>query len=310
MGTFHARDLPLSIQRMKLEVRHSSQWDDRPHVIIRPMSTFGWYWSDPVNLQSAISVLVDGLMFTACRHRPDGKKHDYYTEHDDFAGVEIQLLAATVLAVGYEEGVIAPYPIAESFAVEFDGDLTGHAFQTEVAIALRVEMSSLRRVAAAPHVPTGEDDRDIYLQHHRPLDHDRLARMFSAIDSSDDLLMRGLLALVKSRMIAMHSEFAEEANYALYLALDALFSLTRRHLRKCGNPDPSSYDAQIFIHDLFGQEQSGQRFFEDFYDERVMTMHPENRFGIFRHAPLSHCDFHTLFEDVREVYRELVLLGS
>ena len=111
-------------------------------------------------------------------------------------------------------------------------------------------------------------------------------------------------------MIAIHSEFAEEANCALYLALDALFLLTRLHLRESGNPAPSSYDAQAFIHVLFGQEQSGQRFFGEWYDERVMTMHPENRFGSFRHAPLSHCAFHTLFEDVREVYRELVLLGT
>jgi hypothetical protein len=259
-------------------------------------------------LQTAISTFVDGVVFTACRHQPDGKERDYYTEHDEFAGVEIRLLAATVLAVGYEEGVIAPYPVAESFALRYDGDLTDHQFQVEVAAALKVEMRSLRRVTAAPHFPSGGDDRDRYQLHHLPLNHDRLGNIFSAIDPTDDLLMRGLFALVKSRMIAMHSEFAEEANYALYLALDALFSLTRRHLRERGNPNPSSFDAQAFIHDLFGQEQSGQRFFADWYDERVMTMHPENRFGIFRHAPISHCAFHTLFEDVREVYRELVLL--
>ena len=97
-------------------------------------------------------------------------------------------------------------------------------------------------------------------------------------------------------MLAMHSQFVEEANYGLYIALDVLFSLIRQELRKRGIPNPTSYDAQALVHELFGEEQSGMRFFEDFYDDRVMTMHPDNRYGEFRHAPLSNCDFHTLFD--------------
>lgn len=148
------------------------------------------------------------------------------------------------------------------------------------------------------------------MYHHRPLNPGRMAEVFSAVSTDDDLMMRGLHALIKSRMVAMHVELAEEANYPLYVALDALFSLIRRQLMKMGNPNPSSYDAQIFVHDLFDEDQSGMRFFEEFYDDRIMTMHPDNRYGIFRHAPLSHCDFHSLFEMVREVYREFALLSK
>lgn len=291
---------------MNLTFRHVPHWEDRPHVVIRPMSTYGWYWADPIQLEEAVAHQTEDVMFTACRYIPDAKDRKYYTEFDDLADVEVRFLAAMVMAVGLDEGVVAPYPVSDPFALEYDGPLHDPDFLRAAGKALRTEIARMRRLATSP--PILAVDGAPFRYYHRPLNPARLAEVFSAVSTNDDLMMRGLHALIKSRMVAMHVELAEEANYPLYVALDALFSVVRRHLMKMGNPNPSSYDAQIFVHDLFDEDQSGMRFFEEFYDDRIMTMHPDNRYGIFRHAPISHCDFHSLFEMVREVYREVALL--
>ncbi|MBE2993061.1 hypothetical protein IFR23_13720 [Sphingomonas sp. CFBP 13603] len=272
------------------------------------MSTFGRYWVDPIQLQEAVAHEAESVMFTACRYIPDGKSRDYYTEFDDLADVEVRFLAAMVMAVGLDEGVVAPYPVLDSFALEYDGPLNDPGFLQAAGKALRTEITGMRRFPTSP--PILAVDGAPFMYHHQSLNSARLTEVFLAVSTDDDLMMRGLHALLKSRMVAMHVEFAEEANYPLYVALDALFSLIRRHIVKMGNPNPSSYDAQIFVHDLFDEEQSGTRFFEEFYDDRIMTMHPDNRYGIFRHAPISNCDFHSLFEMVREVYREVAILSK
>jgi hypothetical protein len=294
---------------MKIEPRNHPQLDEKPHIVVRPMSTLGRYWTTPIDLEDAHACLVDGLMFTACRHRPRAKEREYYTEFDDLLDVELQFFAAMILAVGFDEGMVVPYPAPESFATECRGDLSGPAFQDAAAIAIRNQLKRAPRPATAPDIPLRPRDRR-YEFHHLPLDMVRLARIFRGIDSTDDLLMRGLQALLKSLMISRHAQFTEEASYSLYVSLDALFSLTRRHLVSSGLSNPSSYDAQAFIHDLFQEEQSGTRFFEDFYNDRLMSVHPDNRYGVFRHAPISHCDVYTLSECLRDVYRQMVLLNG
>ncbi|WP_188515262.1 hypothetical protein [Blastomonas aquatica] len=293
---------------MNLTLRNVPHWKGRPHVVLRPMSPFGRYWADPIRLVEAVAHQTESIMFTACRHIPNAKDREYYTEFDDLADVEVRFLSAMVMALGLDEGVVAPYPVSDSFAVEYNGPLHDHDFLRKAGGALQAEIEGMRRFATSPPIVASEGAPFEY--HHLPLSLTKLADVFSAVSRDDDLMMRGLHALLKSRMIAMHFELAEEANYPLYVALDALFSLIRRQLIKMGNPNPSSYDAQAFVHHLFDEDQSGMRFFEEFYDDRIMTMHPENRYGIFRHAPISHCDFHSLFETVREVYREIALFSK
>lgn len=247
---------------MKLTFRDVPHWEDRPHVIVRPMSTFGRYWADPIRLEEAVAHQTESTIFTACRYIPAAKDREYYTEHDELADVEVRFLAAMVMAVGFDEGLVAPYPVSDSFALEYDGPLHDPGFLEAAEKALRTEIAGMHRLATSP--PILANGGTLFEYHQRPLNPARLAEIFSAVSTDDDLMMRGLHALLKSRMVAMHAEFAEEANYALYVALDALFSIIRRHLMEAGNPNPSSYDAQDFVHRLFNEEQSGIRFLKSF----------------------------------------------
>ncbi|MXO70011.1 hypothetical protein GRI72_14515 [Altererythrobacter marinus] len=71
--------------------------------------------------------------------------------------------------------------------------------------------------------------------------------------------------------------------------------------------NPTSVDAQNFIHDAFAEERSGLKYFEEFYEDRIVTMHPKNRFGVFGSAPLGQDEFYWLHNGLRDVYRFLIL---
>ena len=269
------------------------------------MSTFGRYWAEPIQLGEAVTHQGQGMLFTACRNVTSPKHKEYYTEFDDLSDMEVRFLAAMIMAVDFDDGVVSPYPVSESFACQYDGDLSDPDFLHATAITLRGEVAAMHRLATAPPIITSS--RNMFEYHHGKLNFHHLKNIFSALKSADDLLLRGLQALIKCQMIATHAEFVEEANYALYVSLDALFSTVRRRLIRTGNTNPSAYDAQAYVHNMFNETQSGMRFFEEFYIDRIMTMHPENKYGIFRHAPISHSDFHYLFKMARTVYREVAL---
>ncbi|MBY0406577.1 MAG: acetyl-CoA C-acyltransferase, partial [Rickettsiales bacterium] len=57
---------------------------------------------------------------------------------------------------------------------------------------------------------------------------------WESIQPSNFLVMRGIQALIKCDMLAMHPEFQEEAAILAFVALDASFELVKRFLRTAG----------------------------------------------------------------------------
>jgi hypothetical protein len=120
----------------------------------------------------------------------------------------------------------------------------------------------------------------------------RLQQRYHAAFSIDNhVLMRGVQALVKSDMLSGHYEFQEEAAIATFIALDASFELVTRHLRASGIKNPGSQQAGEWLYRTFeapfgrsGGESS--KYFEEFYDQRIQTMHPGSRFGDAPYAPV------------------------
>lgn len=79
-----------------------------------------------------------------------------------------------------------------------------------------------------------------------------------------------------------------------------------RELRKNGLKDPTSSDAMNYIHNAFYDIHRVDKYFEEYYEGRIKSMHPESRFGIFPHAPLMADDFYCLADDLLEVYAFLL----
>jgi hypothetical protein len=132
-------------------------------------------------------------------------------------------------------------------------------------------------------------------------------RIYEAIDWDDRIMSRGLRTLLRGLMLSFHPLFAEEAIYPLHVAMEVSFSLFRRQLRQEGHSDPSAFDAATRFEEIFAEEPSGERYFADYYDDRVMAQHPESRLGSSTYVPGTHGERLWLFKALREVYRYFLL---
>ncbi|SCY12428.1 hypothetical protein [Nitrosospira sp. Nsp13] len=142
------------------------------------------------------------------------------------------------------------------------------------------------------------------------VDLSRQSSIWQNIAPNDNLLLRGLSALLKSDMLSRYSEFFEEATITCFIALEASFRLILKRLTAEGAKNPNAKDAAKWLHDHFdkylGFEAPLERYFQEFYDQRVMTLHPSSRFGEFPYAPLMIDDFYHLRSSLRSIFAYLV----
>lgn len=139
-----------------------------------------------------------------------------------------------------------------------------------------------------------------------------LQRYWGGIDIGSYVLVRSIQALVKSDMLAQYSEFREEATIAAFIAMDASHELVLRHLRATGVNNPSSLHAGEWLYRTFDEPvgvhgAAGMRYFEEFYAQRVQTVHPGSRFGDVPFAPVMADDYIHLRYAIPEILGYLVL---
>lgn len=114
-------------------------------------------------------------------------------------------------------------------------------------------------------------------------------------------------------MLSRHHEFWEEAIISVYIALEVSFSLVLRRLELEGCPNPTARDAARWLHRHFDQyfghkaPDATSGYFEEFYEQRIMTLHPASRFGDLPYAPIMHDDLSHLRRSLREILAYLAL---
>ena len=92
----------------------------------------------------------------------------------------------------------------------------------------------------------------------------------------------------------------------LHVALEVSFQLVLRLLTSKGVRNPSALDAGALIDQVFGNELRGFKYFEEYYEDRIKTIHPSSRFGIFPYSPIGWDDIYILRKDLIEVYVWLI----
>ncbi len=138
------------------------------------------------------------------------------------------------------------------------------------------------------------------------IDYELATNIYNNIDINDSLVIRGIYTLIKSSMLRSHYQFLEEAIYSLFITMEVSFRLVLRELKKQGVNNPTSQDAMNFIHDAFYDINRVDKYFEEYYEGRIMSFHPESRFGVHPHAPLAVDDCYDLFDDMIEIYAFLI----
>jgi hypothetical protein len=139
-----------------------------------------------------------------------------------------------------------------------------------------------------------------------------LLRYWGGIDIGSYVLLRAIQALVKADMLAQYSEFREEATIASFIAMDASHELVLRHLRANDVNSPSSLHAGEWLYRTFDEPvgvhgAAGMKYFEEFYAQRVQTVHPGSRFGDVPFAPVMADDYIHLRYAIPEILGYLVL---
>ncbi|MGN6691131.1 MAG: hypothetical protein ACTHJU_09350 [Sphingopyxis sp.] len=273
------------------------------------MAPVGVYWREGFRSHEALYSPADDLVYVAYHFDEAAHQGDYYSEFDDPCLEEIRLLAALMLPIGWDGGIVSLYPHGWELSIPEMLDLASADVDQEIRSRVvdadyRCDLYSHTDpppppLNGGPSYNFRDSSTPVQLQH----------QIFTAIKTDDHLLLRGLGAWVKAGMLRHHRHFGIEALYSMYVALDASFSLVCRQLRERGNSNPSAVDAGRFLDEAEGRAVGNSAYFGDFYADRIQLLHPENRFGTTPYPPAMYDDLFHLNWAMREVYR-LLLIGT
>jgi len=279
----------------------------------------GVYPSKSIKLSECVYVAGQDLCFSLVPHY-EWNDDEPYSEVQWLSVPEIRTYGALMLAVDREESFSAfyPYPFSVSLVCPLvSGPI---AWATEYVRPILVDAlaepdrlhhgykyparNSYRYATDIPLPPVAGGR--VYDLREKGIDYVLAQELHDAILPSDAIVLRGLSTLIKGGMLHFHYQFFEEAINTLYISMEASYRLVLRKLRETGNQQPTAKDAATFIHDAFNDVNRLEKYFEEDYERRITSFHPENRLGVFPHPPMMADDYYFLFNDLLEVYRYLL----
>lgn len=293
-----------------------------PNLIARVLSPLGVYPEKTIVADNYAYYSSPEICFTVVFYEKfELKDENYYSEMEWAHIEEIKLFASLILAVDRDMSFIRmyPFPCTERLGISGELSLKDKDLLTEIKEFLVGIINAPDK--QIPGYPASQRNRyqnakgislppvcggPAYDFRGEGINYKLQSKVHSAISKDDYLAIRGLSTLIKSFMLSTHYQFLEESTYSLFISLEASFRMVLRELRKNGVKDPSSSDAMQYIHNAFYDIYRIDKYFEEYYEGRIKSMHPESRFGIFPHAPLMVDDFYHLADDLLEVYAFLL----
>lgn len=278
-------------------------------ILVRAYSPLGLYPTVALTHSDGIFVIDDDLIYSAVPEYEidiDG----YFPERIWVNPAEVRLLSAIALSVPHRYGKVYPYPGVLPVRVEREEyDLTEGETQAYLKGELIEGVNSREAdhnpffYKPVPQPPLFSNHSYRYNENADDVDHQR--EVFEAIDLDDALMIRGLGALLKGELLSTHQIFHTEACLSLYVAMEASMEIIYRRLEEDqDNPGPA--DASQYLADAFNNRVAPDRYFGEFYDDRIRAVHPNSRFGAFPYAPLAADDYYDLYSQLRSVYDFLV----
>lgn len=281
-------------------------------ILARAYSPLGFYPVGALSEPEGIFILDDELIFSAAPEY-DVVIEGYVPESIWINPGELRLLSAITLAVPYGYGKVALYPDVLPVRLNLETHkLTEPDLQEGIRNRLLDSIASARspthnplfyKPVPQPPVLSGYSYR--YNTNANDVEHQR--DIFEAIDLDDHLMIRGLGALLKGELLSLHHIFHTEACMSLYVAMEASMEIIRRRLA-ANQENPGPEDASRYLAEAFGNQVMQDRYFGEYYDDRIRTVHPDNRFGAFPYAPLMADDYFDLYDQLRSVY-DFLLTG-
>lgn len=272
---------------------------------VRTMSPLGRYPNKTISVGKNRLLVRDDIVITTVpivEPKYHGFMPEDYSEVEFLSLEEIRLLASFALALRPDAGMAYAYPLPFHFDIDRDETSEDSLFQQAVAHSLAEGNRWVARGAVLPPAVGGPK----YQLFATPLDEDLTSRLLQHISIQDRMLIRGLGAQIKADMLWQHHEFREAAIMMLHVAMEASFQIVLRTLSKNKISNPSAEDAGEFIGQVFNPGVVPGKYFSDYYEDRIKSLHPLSRFGEFAFPPLQADDYYDLRTDLSAVYAFLI----
>lgn len=279
--------------------------------VFRPL---GQYPKTVISTPEYLYSADNDLVFSVTKATPyDQLKGEMpYSEMDWLAPDELRLLGSILLCERRDDALIRFYPIYR-YGPLLDKkrlDLSDPEVGERIKLLIQFEARTRAADHTAAHLHECFTLRYNLVEPQRyNLERQRL--YWDEISTTNYVLLRGIGALLKAEMLATHYEFWEEATVIAFIAMEASFQLIVRRLKLEGLKNPNAHDAAKWLHEHFDKPfglpaPTVEKYFGEFYEQRVMTLHPSSRFGDVPYAPLMHDDYSHLRRSLREIFAYLV----
>jgi hypothetical protein len=271
------------------EFFESARMNRRPErgVNIRLLSPWGDYPVHGFRHPEGALVLENDVCAILTRFRKVEMPEDYYSEIEFLSPFEVRLLASVILSRDIESGATCIYPVQENLELSTpDVDLSDETTLQKLISEFRAHITAVRPYRDV-HKPPLVGGPLYSFNEHADFRSEHQHEIFRAIDVSDHLMIRGLGALIRAGMLFAHCEFTESAGMSLWVAMEASLEIVKRVLRTNGIENPSARDAGEFLDNAFESEWESDGYFTDSYEDRIKTIHPASRYGVFPGACLS-----------------------
>lgn len=284
---------------------------------LRLLSPMGLYPNESVFVGNSIAYFTDDISFILT------PVNDVESDCSEVAWLklnEIRLLSSMLLSI--DDGMLLLHPHPHLHYIRINNEFSGsdmldllclHLFQALAVPDSYRETRGHRFLVRNPYnlhssidLPVEEEQKYRYSEN--SINTAVFLNLHAQIDITDKLLMRALVTLLRSSLLMCYPHLLEEAINSTFISLDASFSMVQRRLKELGNTSPSSKDASEFISNAFNTEGS-EKYFQCYYESRIMAFHPSSRFGEFSHSPVVADDCYDLFDSLISVYRYLICDG-
>jgi hypothetical protein len=270
-------------------------------VTVRLLSPLGVYPTEGFRHREAAMVFSHDVCAILTAFRKVQFPEDYYSEIEFLSSFEVRLLASVILSRVPDSGSICLYPTLlamERPDAGFDLSELGALDQLMSEFRIFIQGERQYRELHSPPLIGGRAYASLRYGHQREI--------FDAIDVSDHLMIRGLGALIRAFMLFSFGEFDESAGMSLWVSMEASFEIVKGILRAQGIERPTAKDAGDFVDNVFDNRFASEGYFPDYYEDRIRTVHPASRYGIFPGAGLAHDDVWELGIDLVHLYDFLV----
>ena len=120
-------------------------------------------------------------------------------------------------------------------------------------------------------------------------------------------MIRGLVHLQKTAMLkCLSRSFVDTACLEIYIALEASLEIILRTLRRNGVRTPSNKDASDYLLEAHGAPYRLDKYYEEFYEDRIKAVHPNSRYGLAMFSPLNVDDLYMLYSDLLRTFEFLI----